>query len=520
MSTIKQEQEGLSLKELQLPTLRNYCKDEGILIDKEFEFQESADAKIRKKFNEMIDYVTKHKDIKAIVAYRVDRITRNYRDAVLIDDLINTLGLEIHFVYDRLMIDPKTVGRDITDWDTKVFLAKQFLNRLKEDAHITRKRKFENQEWPSAAPFGYINITLENKKKWIEPDPFKSILIIKIFEWYATGTISMLGIVHKIKEEFNYKMSKGHIDYILENPFYCGDMRTDPKNNPEAIIPHNYKKLISKELFRKVQEVKAGYHKKPYKYADKPYIYRGLITCPICGYILTPEVHRTHIYYHCTNYGNKHREITGSKPAWIREDELTNQFGELFKQLQMPQDVLEDILRTLKESHQDKVQYFTTISNQLNAQYAQYENRIKTIYEDRLDKRITVEEYDKRVHEYRQKQEEIRQKQASLEKADENYYTNASTLLELANRAYDLFMCSELDEKRQFLGFVLQNANFDGKNLDFTLKKPFDTLVLCAKRQNWLPLKDVFMNREIEVSNIEVFRPVYFQSFASYSNQL
>ena len=108
----------------------------------------------------------------------------------------------------------------------------------------------------------------------------------------------------------------------------------------------------------------------------------------------------------------------------------------------------------------------------------------------------------------------------NLERVDDDYYSNANTLLELANRAYDLFMCSELDEKRQFLGFVLQNANFDGKNLDFTLKKPFDTLVLCAKRQNWLPLKDVFMNREIEVSNIEVFRPVYFQSFASYSNQL
>ncbi|MDP2649770.1 MAG: hypothetical protein Q8P10_02910, partial [bacterium] len=80
----------------------------------------------------------------------------------------------------------------------------------------------------------------------------------------------------------------------------------------------------------------------------------------------------------------------------------------------------------------------------------------------------------------------IRQKQANLEKADENYYTNASTLLELANRAYELFLGSELDEKRQLLGFALQNATFDGEKLDFTLKKPFDTLALCSKRQNWL----------------------------------
>lgn len=486
VSTPKQEKEGLSLKELQLPTLRSYCRDNGIVIAKEYEFQESADAKIRKKFNEMLDYVKSNKEIRAIVAYRVDRITRNYRDAVLIDDLINTYGIEIHFVYDRLVIDPKTVGRDITDWDTKVFLAKQFLNRLKEDAHITRKRKFENQEWPSAAPFGYVNVTLENKKKWIEPDPFKSIIIIRIFEWYSTGNISMQGIVKKVKEEFNYTVSKGHVDYILENPFYCGLMRIDPKNNPELTIPYNYKKLISKELFDKVQAVKAGYHKKPYKYADKPYIFRGMITCPVCGYVMTPEVHRGHIYYHCTNYGNKHREMTGEKPKWIREEELTRRFGEIFKQLQMPQDVLEDVLRTLKESHKDKIQYYTTLNNQYNAQYAKYEKWKEIAYEDRLNGRITGEKCDKVIREATQNQEEIRQKQANLEKADENYYTNASTLLELANRAYDLFMCSELDERRQLLGFVVQNAVFDGKNLDFTLKKPFDTLVLCAKRQNWL----------------------------------
>lgn len=187
--------------------------------------------------------------------------------------------------------------------------------------------------------------------------------------------------------------------------------------------------------------------------------------------MMTPEVHRGHVYYHCTNYGNKHGKITGKKPSWIREDEMTLRFGEIFKQLQMPDEVLQDILNTLQSSHKDKVQYFTTISNQLNAQYGQYETWTETLYEDRLSRRITVEDYDRRVSKYRQKQEEVRQKQVTLEKADENYYTNASVLLELANRAYDLFMCSELEEKRQLLGFVLQNATFDGKNLDFNLKK-------------------------------------------------
>ena len=35
------------MQELQLPTLRSYCIEQGITVDKEFVFQESADAKIK-----------------------------------------------------------------------------------------------------------------------------------------------------------------------------------------------------------------------------------------------------------------------------------------------------------------------------------------------------------------------------------------------------------------------------------------------------------------------------------------
>lgn len=102
VSTLRQEKEGLSLKDIQLPILRDYARDNGFEIDSEFVFSESADRKIRTKFNEMITYVKNNPKIEAIIAYRVDRITRNYRDAVLIDDLRSEHHKEIHFVHDRL----------------------------------------------------------------------------------------------------------------------------------------------------------------------------------------------------------------------------------------------------------------------------------------------------------------------------------------------------------------------------------------------------------------------------------
>jgi DNA invertase Pin-like site-specific DNA recombinase len=96
-------------------------------------FSESADYKIRKRFNEMIEFVKASDDIKVIISYRVDRITRNYRDAVKIDELRLDYGKEIH-LFMTTLLSIKQRGRDIQDWDLKVFLAKQYLNRLKEDA--------------------------------------------------------------------------------------------------------------------------------------------------------------------------------------------------------------------------------------------------------------------------------------------------------------------------------------------------------------------------------------------------
>src|SRR3989338_4033310 len=188
VSTLKQEKEGLSLKDIQLPELRAYATKRDFEVVREFVFSESADYKIRKKFNEMIDFVKANEDIKAIISYRVDRITRNYRDAVKIDELRLEYGKEIHFVYDHLVINKDSVGRDMQDWDLKVFLAKQYLNRLKEDAINTAKFKISRNEWPGKATYGYRNIAREDNSKWIVVEPLEAQVVEKMYEWYSTGS--------------------------------------------------------------------------------------------------------------------------------------------------------------------------------------------------------------------------------------------------------------------------------------------------------------------------------------------
>lgn len=57
--------------------------------------------------------------------------------------------------------------------------------------------------------------------------------------------------------------------------------------------------------------------------------------------------------------------------------------------------------------------------------------------------------------------------------ADENYYITAKTVLNLAKRAVEIFEGSEVNEKRSFLNFLLQNGKLDKRKFSFELKKPF-----------------------------------------------
>lgn len=112
------------------------------------------------------------------------------------------------------------------------------------------------------------------------------------------------------------------------------------------------------------------------------------------------------------------------------------------------------------------------------------------MYEDKLDERITGSEYDKKREEYRRKQESIRYKIKKLNMADEEYYVTAEYIINLSRRAPELFESSKLEEKRQFINMTLQNLKLNRKNIEYSLVKPFDAILSCNKRHNWLRGQD------------------------------
>jgi hypothetical protein len=65
-------------------------------------------------------------------------------------------------------------------------------------------------------------------------------------------------------------------------------------------------------------------------------------------------------------------------------------------------------------------------------------------------------------------------------KADHDYHIHVSTVFSLCRRIGANFDSSEVHEKRAILNYLLQNPVVSSKNLEFTLRKPFDTLLEVA----------------------------------------
>jgi len=60
----------------------------------------------------------------------------------------------------------------------------------------------------------------------------------------------------------------------------------------------------------------------------------------------------------------------------------------------------------------------------------------------------------------------------------------------VASRAAELFARSNVEQKRQLLGFVFSNLALRGRELQVSLRSPFDLMVNRPDHASWLALLD------------------------------
>ena len=88
-------------------------------------------------------------------------------------------------------------------------------------------------------------------------------------------------------------------------------------------------------------------------------------------------------------------------------------------------------------------------------------------------------------------------------------YLSFFYLISLASKSYELFKSSKTEEKRQLIKFVFSNFEIDRKNIEFSIRKPFDKLLNLSKGQIWLRLSDCFATLLLRAHRLSADRDTF-----------
>lgn len=106
------------------------------------------------------------------------------------------------------------------------------------------------------------------------------------------------------------------------------------------------------------------------------------------------------------------------------------------------------------------------------------------MYEDKLDGTITRQYFDRKSEEW---QDEVAQILKSIEvhqNASNSCLEEGIRMLELLNRAWELYEQQEMAEKRRLLDFVCSNSSWRDGKLTPKYRKPFDLIVEASQMHN------------------------------------
>jgi DNA invertase Pin-like site-specific DNA recombinase len=467
VSSKEQEKEGFSIP-AQLKLLKEYASAQGFTVLQEYVDVETAKQTGRAAFGEMVAYLKRNPKVRIMLVEKTDRLYRNLKDWVTVDEL----GVEIHFPKEGVVLSRDSRSSEKFMHGIKVLMAKNYIDNLAEEARKGMQEKAEQGIWPTKTPLGYRNITASDGKKIIATDPAIAPLITRLFETYASGTLSLKEVARTARTwglrypRTGAPVPVSTVHTILRNRLYSGEFDWNGRR-----FTGRHEAIVSPELWERVQDVLDGRNAHKTRRSKHDFAFSGLITCGHCGCALVGEIKKQrYIYYHCSGFRGKCPE------PYVREEVIERQFTETLGRLTFDDEVLAWVRIALRESHTDEKREHEAAIMRLQDEYNRLQSRIDTMYIDKLDGRIDAAYFDRMAAQWRDEQARCLRDIEWHQNANRSYLEEGIHLLELARSARQLFERQEPREKRRLLNFMVSNCSWKGGALTVRLLQPFDLL--------------------------------------------
>ena len=157
--------------------------------------------------------------------------------------------------------------------------SKYYVDNLSENVKRGNRQKLRRGEWPSKAPYGYVN---NPKTRAVDIDPELSKVVKKTFSLFAEGNKSFTEISNFMfkfgmkRESCGKPIKVDQIKRMLSNKFYVGILKY-----ANEYYEGSHRCFISKQLFQEVQKQVEKILRPRQKGHD--FAFSGLATCGECG---------------------------------------------------------------------------------------------------------------------------------------------------------------------------------------------------------------------------------------------
>ena len=348
------------------------------IIDILKEAKSARFANNRDLFNSMIKRIESG-EANAVLVAHVDRLSRNLTEAGTLSELLQKGFIkEITTPYRTFntSLDLMYMGFDFV-------FATHYSTQLSVKVKEGIDSKVLKGEYPTHAPLGYYN-----KEGKIYVDEIKAPYFRKLFELYATNNYSLKevgDILHKegLRTKGGYKVGKTVLHRALTNPIYRGDFIWGGK-----LYEGVHEEIISKELFDTVQRILASKNRSKKQLHD--FLYRGYLTCAVCGCKLTATKKKEQYdYYYCTNGKN----FCEQHKNYMDNDYVNKLISKTFSEVIVDKEMCDLSLEQYKQDIRKDNNYQGNAKNLLETQLAKVEAKLDKLVDMNLEGLLTKEKY-------------------------------------------------------------------------------------------------------------------------------